>query len=231
MTDVLGAAIWDYQHKKTGSKLWIHNPYGRKEEMPVEVYFRTVDEMPEMERLALQLCRGKVLDVGAGAGAHSLALQQLGIDVTAIDISPKAVEVAQQRGVQMIAQADIFQYKSSKFDTLLLLMNGIGLTGTLAGLQRFLLHAKTLVKKSGQLIFDSSDIAYLYKNISKPADKYYGEIVYQYEYQKEKTEPFSWLYVDRTTLGEIAASAGWQTEIILEDAYDQYLARLTQKSK
>jgi 2-polyprenyl-3-methyl-5-hydroxy-6-metoxy-1,4-benzoquinol methylase len=100
MMDVLGEAIWDYHQGKSGHKLWIHNRYGRKEEMPVAIYFRSGDEMPEMEHLALQQCTGKVLDIGAGAGSHSLMLQEMGVDVTAIDISPKAIAVAQQRGVQ-----------------------------------------------------------------------------------------------------------------------------------
>ncbi|MGV3657676.1 MAG: class I SAM-dependent methyltransferase [Chitinophagaceae bacterium] len=229
MTDVLGQAIWDYYQGIKSHKLWIHNTYGRKEEMPVDVYFRTEDEMPEMEKIALQWCRGKVLDIGCGAGSHSLLLQQRGFDVTALDISEKAIQVAQMRGVKKTVQADILKWRTKKFDTLLLLMNGIGLIGTLKDLQHFLQHAKTLIKKNGQLIFDSSDIAYLYKGKKKPAGKYYGELTYQYEYKKAKTETFNWLYVDAKTLAGIAAATGWQLQLLLEDDYDQYLVRLTLK--
>jgi len=228
MNDVLGQAIWDHYQGLKGHKLWIHNTYGKKEEMPVDVYFRDAVAMPEMERMALQLCKGKVLDVGCGAGSHSLLLQKAGFDVTAIDISPKAVEVARRRGVQKSFATDVFEFEHTKFDTLLMLMNGIGLTGNLAGLSRFLEHAKTLVKKKGQLIFDSSDVAYLFVGGAKPTDRYYGEITYRYEYKKMKTEPFSWLYVDAQTLTEVAAAAGWQTQVLLEDDYDQFLVRLTQ---
>lgn len=228
MEDVLGTAILDYYEGNRKHKLWIHNTYGPKEEMPVAVYFRDAVAMPEMERKALQLCRGKVLDVGCGAGSHSLLLQQMGFDVTAIDISHKAVEVARRRGVHNCLQADVFNFKHTKFDTLLLLMNGIGLTGNLAGLNRFLQHAKTLIKKKGQLVFDSSDVAYLFTGGSKPTSRYYGEITYRYEYRKKITNPFSWLYVDAQTLTELAAAAGWQTQVVMEDDYDQYLVRLTQ---
>lgn len=229
MNDVLGEAIWDHYHKLKGGKLWIHNRYGRKEEMPLELYFREAEDMPEMELLALQLCKGKVLDVGAGAGSHSLLLQQKGMDVTALDISPKAIAVAQMRGVQKTAVDDFYNYKSKRYDTLLLLMNGIGLAGSLDGLRLLLQHAKSLLKKGGQIIFDSSDVAYLYKGKPLPTDRYYGEIVYQYEYKKMKTEPFSWLYIDADTLAKIAEEMGWHMTVLLRDDYDQYLARLTLK--
>ena len=228
MEDVLGEAILDFYHGHKKHKLWIHNTYGPKEEMPVAVYFRDAVAMPEMERRALQLCKGKVLDVGCGAGSHSLLLQQMGLDVTSIDISAKAVEVARHRGVHKCFQADVFNFRHTKFDTLLLLMNGIGLTSNLDGLSRFLHHAKTLVKKRGQLLFDSSDVAYLYTGGAKPTGRYYGEITYRYEYKKKTTDPFSWLYVDAQTLTEVATAAGWHTQVVMEDDYDQYLARLTQ---
>ena len=229
MRDVLGEAIWDYHHHEKDNKLWIHNRYGRKEEMPLSIYFREEDEMPELELLAMQQCRGKVLDIGAGAGSHSLVLQQMGVDVTALDISPKAVAVSQQRGVQKAIQANIFEYQESSFDTLLLLMNGIGLTGTLKSLQLFLQHSKTLLATGGQILFDSSDVAYLYKKNPMPRDKYYGEIEYQYQYKGQKGAWFNWLYVDTKTLKKAARAAGYKTEILFDDGYDQYLARLTLK--
>ena len=229
MRDVLGTALLDYYHQEKTHKLWIYNRYGRREQMPLEIYFRTEDNMPELELLALQACRGKVLDAGAGPGSHSLSLQQLGLDVTALDISPKAMEVAQQRGVQKAVCANLLQWQSPLFDTVLLLMNGIGLTGSLQGLSRFLIHAKTLVQKGGQLLFDSSDVAYLYKRQPRPTNRYYGEIEYQYQYKNWKTDWFTWLYVDADTLTNIASTAGWHTEVLMDDGYNQYLARLTQK--
>lgn len=229
MKDVLGEAIADYHQGQNKSELWIHNRYGRKEEMPLSIYFRDSDTMPEMEHLALQQCNGKILDIGAGAGSHSLMLQATGAAVTAIDISPKAIAVARQRGVQKAVQGNIYEYTAAPFDTLLLLMNGIGLCGTLAGLHQFLQHAKTLLTPKGQLLFDSSDVAYLYKGTIQPANRYYGEIEYRYEYKKQKTDWFYWLYVDAATLKQVAHTAGFTTEILMDDGYDQYLARLTLK--
>jgi len=230
MKDVLGDALLDYFEHEHQYKLWIYNRYGRREEMPVAIYFRNEEAMPDLELTALQACRGTVLDVGAGAGSHSLVLQQLGLDVTAIDISPKAVEVAKKRGVKKAVQGDIYQFQPGTFDTILLLMNGIGLSGSLHGLRRLLKHLKTLLNKGGQLLFDSSDVAYLYKKRPKPTDRYYGEIEYKYAYRQQSTGWFYWLYIDRKTLTSIAAEEGWHTEIMFDDGYDQYLARLTMKA-
>ncbi|MDB5249486.1 MAG: methyltransferase [Segetibacter sp.] len=229
MADVLGQAIYDFYHNLPLGKLWIHNKYGPREEMPVNVYFREPEEMPDLELVALQNCRGKILDIGAGAGSHVLALQAKDADVTALEISPKACVVMEQRGVNKIVQQDIFMFEGDRFDTLLLLMNGIGLTGNIATLKQFLQHANKLLKPSGQLIFDSSDVAYLYNGSIPGMDHYYGEILYRYEYKKQKTGWFNWLYIDAKTLTETAASEGWKTEILGKDEDDQYLARLVLK--
>jgi SAM-dependent methyltransferase len=167
---------------------------------------------------------GKVLDIGAGAGSHSLVLQQRGLDVTALEISPLAAKVMRQRDVKNVTEADIFTYQADTYDTLLLLMNGIGLAGTLENLKIFLKHARTLLNPGGQLLFDSSDIAYLYEG-NLPADRYYGEIAYQYEYKKHFTDWFNWLYIDEQTLTQTAAAEGWDIEVLFEDEFSQYLVR------
>lgn len=225
--DIYGQALQDYFDGKREQKLWFNNNYGAPEEMPTEVFFRGETEMPEAELLALNLCRGKILDIGAGAGSHALVLQQRGFDVTALEISPGAAAVMQKRGVKTLVQQDIFQYKTEKFDTLLLLMNGIGLTQNLAGLDRFLLHAKQLLLPGGQLIFDSSDIMYLYEDLLLPKTQYYGEIQYQYEYKNQRGDWFNWLYIDQKTLLKTALESSFQAEILYEDELDLYLAKLT----
>lgn len=227
MVDALGQSIFDHYHQLTPDTLWIHNQYGPKEEMPIDTFFRDVDDMPDMELFAINECSGKVLDIGAGAGSHALFLQDRNVDVTAIDISPLSVQVMQERGVKKAFEADIFTYHPGKFDTLLLLMNGIGLAGDLDGLKKLLTHFKSLLNTGGQILFDSSDISYLYEG-KLPTDKYYGVISYQYQYKNLKTDWFKWLYVDEQTLVQIAAEVGFKAEVLVEDEYDQYLVRLTQ---
>ncbi len=227
MNDVIGQAISDHYHNLTPGKLWINNKYGAKEEMPITTYFREEEDMPDIEFMALEQCRGTVLDIGAGAGSHALLLQQQSLTVTAIDISPLCVKVMKERGVINAVEADIFTYNKDRYDTLLLLMNGIGLAGTVDGLKQLLLHLKTLLNKDGQVLFDSSDIAYLYEG-NLPKKGYYGEIQYQYSYKKLKTEWFNWLYIDEHSLQQIAIETGFNMEVLLEDEFGQYLTRLTQ---
>ena len=229
MKDVLGEALSDYYQHGAAAKLWVHNKYGPKEEMRVAVYFRDADKMPELEWIALQHCKGRVLDIGAGAGSHSLVLQQMGLDVTALDLSPGAASVMEQRGVKKILRQDFFELSAGDlgcFDTLLLLMNGIGLAGTLDGLRRFLGQARKIMAPGATLIFDSSDLAYMYDGkVPAGLPEYYGEILYQYGYRRQRSDWFKWLFIDRKTLTSLAAEEGWRTELLFEDESDQYLVK------
>lgn len=225
--DVFGEALKDEFINGGAEILWLHNSYDEPEQMPVDIFFREEEEMSDLEYKALEMCEGRVLDIGAGAGSHALELQKKGLDVTALDNSPSAVAIMKQRGVKQVVEEDLQSYAPEKFDTILLLMNGIGITGTLEGLREFLNRAKAMIHPDGQLIFDSSDIAYLYQTIAKPLNKYYGEVAFQYEYKNIKGNWFNWLYIDEQKLTHLARECGWNCEVVLDDGQDQYLAQLT----
>jgi 2-polyprenyl-3-methyl-5-hydroxy-6-metoxy-1,4-benzoquinol methylase len=224
--DVFGKVLKDHYLGRQKGKLWLHNSYGSPEDMPVDIFYRNKFEISELESIAIDLCKGKTLDIGAGVGSHALILQNKGIDVTAIEISEVACDIMQKRGVKKVVNKDIFQFEGEQFDTIIMMMNGIGLCGDMEGLERFLEHLKKLIQPGGQVIFDSSDIAYLYKADDFISKKYYGEISYQYEYQKVKGNWFKWLYVDFNTLEQIAQKFEWQIELIFEDEMDQFLVRM-----
>ena len=229
--DVYGEALDDYfVHQEEKFPLILHTSYGDQDEMPVEVFFRAAEDFPELEFIGLSLCDGRVLDVGAGVGGHSLYLQEKGFDVDALEISQTACHIMQQRGVQNIICADFYKFNGQKYDTLLFLMNGIGIAEDIEGFRNLLMHSKQLLTEKGQLLFDSSDISYLYKdyNIKKP-DHYYGEIQYQYEYKGKKGNLFKWLYLDQNLLIKISHDLGWVVQILYEDENDQYLFRMEPK--
>lgn len=225
--DVLGHALHDYFQGHRGDRLLTHTGYGGTEEMPVAEFFRQPIDFPELEHIALSLCDGRVLDVGAGAGSHALFLQKRGMDVTALERSPLACAVMRARGIKQVITADFFKYGGTRYDTLLFLMNGIGVAGTIDGLKKLLVHCKTLLNDGGQLLFDSSDIAYLYADgsVEKPTG-YHGEIQYQYAYRGSRSAPFNWLFIDQDTLIDIARPMGWVVQILYEDGHDQYLVRM-----
>lgn len=226
--DILGQAIYDFHKREKRSKLWIFDEFDQKTEMDTSIYFRKFGQMPKIEQKALELCNGLTLDIGAGAGSHSLYLQEKGIDVTALDISEKCCEVALDRGVKKVFSTDFFDLNTDeKFDTLLLLMNGIGICEDIFGFPIFLDRAKNLLNPNGQIIFDSSDIAYMFDEDEFPEDKYYGEFICAYGYKKQKTDWFSWLYLDFDTMQKIASEKGWKAEKIIEDEHYHYLTRLT----
>lgn len=230
-TDPMGQAISDYFNKRKLSKLYTSTHLTTSEELPVPYLFRIFDEMPEIEQRALSMVRGRVLDVGAGAGAHSIYLKQQGSDVTSIDTSALSVEVMRARGLNAVA-ADFFEYRSEPYDTLLFMMNGIGLCGTLGQLPRFLEKCKSLMTDGGQVLLDSSDLIYLYTEddgscyIDLNGD-YYGEMLFSVRYGRLKSEKFKWLFIDFDTLKFESFKCGLNCEKVLEGPHFDYLARLT----
>ena len=232
--DPMGAAIADYHRCGQAGRLRVFSPDFDEDEIPVETLFRSLDAMPPLEQRALRSARGRTLDVGAGAGCHSLALQTMGIDVTAIDISPLSVETMRQRGVLHAEEQD-FWCVDEHFDTILMLMNGIGIVGTLSELPRFFRHIATILAPDGQLLLDSSDLVYLYEDedghIDLPSDvPYYGELQYTMQYKRIKGVAFPWLYVDFSTLQRIAAENGFCAEIIVQGEHYDYLARIIRQA-
>lgn len=226
MIDLPGKAIKDFYKHTISGRLYVHDTFGPKTEMPINVYFRTFNQMPKLEQLALELCKGKILDIGAGAGAHTLELQQMGKEAYALEISPNACQVMRHRGIQHVICEDIFTHQNNGYDTLLLLMNGIGLSGSVKKLEKFLDLADKLLNEDGQIIFDSCDISYIYEDFEWPKNRYYGEVKCKYEYMTEFTEWFQWLYIDQETMRQVANDKGWACDILFEDDQDQYLATL-----
>lgn len=234
MKDLLGKAILDYQTGNNPEDLITETSISEADEMSVAYLFRDYKDMPGIEKKALQLAKGKVLDAGCGAGSHSLYLQnEKGLDVTAIDISPAAIEACKLRGVKNTIVTDVMHLEHLKFDTILLLMNGTGIFGRLNKISVFLQKLKSLLDNGGQILVDSSDIIYMFdededggKWIPSGTD-YYGEIVFTVSYKNETEEPFDWLYLDYNTLQNAAHANGLNCELVMEGGHYDYLARLT----
>lgn len=230
--DPLGQALLDYYHGKADNKLIAHCDIADDDYIPIPHFFRSYEEMPKLEQLALQYCRGHILDIGAGAGSHSLALQIMGQKVTAIDISPGAVAVMRARGIKNVLHSDFYAWDRQKFDTLLLMMNGIGLVGNLKGLELFMLKAQSILAKGGQILLDSSDLSYLFIDETgtmridngKP---FWGEATFRMKYNNIRGEAFRWLYLDISVLENYAQKYGYTCELLYEGDQHDYLARLS----
>lgn len=231
--DPMGRAINEYWKTGDTTPIRVFSPMFDEDEMPVETLFRSLADMPQLEQEALKLARGRTLDVGAGAGCHSLVLQEQGIDVTAIDISPLSVETMRRRGVMKVLQQDFFTL-NTQFDTILLLMNGIGIVGKAENLHVLFHLLDRILAPGGQLLFDSSDICYIYEDedgiIELPdTNEYYGNLTYQLQYKDTVGEPFDWSYIDADTVAEAAHAHGFQLDILREGPHYDYLARITKR--
>ena len=230
--DPMGYAIADYHAKGKAGKLRVFSSQFEEDEIPVAQLFRSFDEMPELEQEALRLAEGKILDCGAGSGCHALALQDMGKDVEAIDISPRSVEVMQQRGVQHAYCINLFDENFlNRYDTILMLMNGSGIIGKLENMDTFFTKMKQLLNPGGCIYMDSSDLRYLFEDedgsfLVDLAGGYYGEIDFQMQYKQVKGEPFDWLYVDFQTLAYYATENGFKAELLKEGEHYDYLACL-----
>ena len=173
------------------------------------------------------------MDVGAGAGSHSLWLQERNHKVTAIDISEGAIDVMTKRGVEDVRKIDYFDFKDEKYDTLLLLMNGIGIIQTLDRLPVFFEKAKSLLNEKGIILLDSSNLIYLFMEedgsamINLNSDKYYGEVEYRMDFCNHHGIPFKWVFVDFETLKDVAEENGFKCEKVYEDDHYLYLAKLS----
>ena len=234
MKDLMGRAIWDYYYQENSEDLQTETSISELDDLPVSYLFRDYQEMNALEKKALDLSFGKVLDVGSGAGSHSLYLQnERKLKVTALDISPKSVEICKARGVKNAICEDLLQFSEKNFDTILLLMNGTGIFQSLEHIDQYLQKLKSLVAENGQILLDSTDILYMYDQdedggVLVPATGYYGELDYYLHYKGESELPMKWLYLDFDTLENAAIANGFKIQKI-EKQEDSYLAQLTLK--
>ena len=231
--DPMGTAISDYFNHRRADRLRVFSSQFEEDVIPVKELFRNIQSMPVLERTALQMATGRILDVGAGSGCHALALQEMGKEVCAIDISPLSVEVMKQRGVNDVRLTNLFDGTFTEtFDSVLMLMNGSGIIGKLSNMPDFFRRMKCILRPGGCIWMDSSDLRYLFEEedgsiVIDLAGDYYGEIDFQMQYKDVKGEPFDWLYVDFQTLSLYASEYGFQAELVKEGKHYDYLAKLS----
>ena len=232
MKDLFGKAILDFQTNNSPEDIVTETNICEADEMEVAYLFRSFDQMPKLEQEALQLSKGKILDIGCGAGSHSLHLQENNFDVTAIDISENAIKACQLRGLKNAKVQNLLDIEDEKFDTILLLMNGTGIFGTLNETSKYLQKLKSLLNPNGQILIDSSDIIYMFDEDDDgsylvPANQYYGELTFTISYKNETETAFPWLYLDYNTLQNVAHANGFNCKLVLEGKHFDYLAKLT----
>jgi SAM-dependent methyltransferase len=229
--DLFGKALLDYLNGSYSEDIITWTNISDKDVLPIPYLFRAYKNMPRLEQQALQLSKGNILDVGCGAGSHALWLQNKGFKVKAVDISPGAIEVTKQRGILNAEHKNVL-LETEKFDTVLLLMNGTGIFQEISQVSKYLTHLKSILKPNGQILLDSSDISYMYKDEDGGMwldinSGYYGELDYYLGYKDEEEIPMKWLYLDFNTLNIACQAVGLHCEKITDGDHYDYLARLS----
>ena len=233
MKDLLGKSLLDYQLNDRKSDVRVSTNISKSEYLSRSHFFRSFPQMIPIEQKALTLAKGRILDVGAGTGSHVLYLQEKGLDAVALDISPAAIQICQLRGVKQTVISDILDYQG-KFDTILLLMNGIGISKRLSLIDIYLQKLKSLLNEDGQILTTSTDIIYMFDQDEDGSyiipfneeTEYYGELIYTIHYKGEN-ESFPWLFIDYNTLQRAANNNGLSCELIEEGDDYNYLVRMT----
>lgn len=221
----LGLALQHFLDRGEDTAIGVHRSDGLSYSIEARDFFVVGGRLGPLDEEALRQSRGRILDVGAGAGRHALALQEGGREVVAIDISPLCVDIMRRRGVLEARLADVFRVEAEdfgQFDTILFLMQSIGIAGSLFGLERLLVSLRPLLRPGGQILFDSSanvSVSAQGKSSSEGIDVYFS-------HDGLEGESFSWIYIDERSLSETAGRLGWSMDVLVRMQEGEYLARL-----
>ncbi len=230
-------ALSDFNAGNHAAVFTIRRDDGFQQEVAAAPFF-DVAHYPCLEMRAMNECRGGILDIGSAAGRHSLELLRRGLQVTSLDILPEMKPIMHGRGLTDVVIADIWQFHGCRYDTLLMLMNGIGMAGSMEGLQRFLQQAHDLVQPGGQILCDSIDVsvtthpqhvAYREKNLAvgHPA----GQQSFVMDCEGETSVRFDWLHIDFQSLSGVCDVTGWDAELLESENDGHYLCRLVESPK
>ncbi len=239
-TEPYGSAIKQcYTQPDVPVSMKVHIKNVATHEVDVHMFFEQPEEFLEIDRIAYQLCRGRILDIGAGVGRFALPLQKQGLTVCAMEELPQAIAIMQERGVQDICSMELDDFLdqsivNEKFDTVLMIMNGLGIVGTFDKLALFLDKIKPFLKPDGQILADSMSVNLSKVNdfskhieIQKMDGKYPGEVQLKFEYQGVLGSDVAWLHIDEIALASLAEKTGWVSDVIYRDDDGTYLTRLT----
>jgi len=233
MKDIFGKALYGYWKDNRKTPYIVRRDDDYTDESSLKIYFPK--KFYSTEKAVAHFAKGKILDVGCGAGRHTLYYQDRGHDITGIDNSPLAIKVCKERGCKKAKVMDIFHPKFSprSFDTILLFGHNIGIGGTLTGTKRLLSSLKKLIKSDGVLLLTSLDVTKPgpkihkdYQKKNRTAGRYVGEVKIRVEYKDQVGDWFQWIHIEPKMLKKLAKETGWEIVKLHETSSGEYSAVL-----
>jgi SAM-dependent methyltransferase len=204
------------------------------DEYVVSHCFREAKPFSELDKKAINVCYGRILDIGAGVRPHSFKLQNLGYEVYAIDVSPQACDIMKRIGVKKVTCSTIYHLEDEGFDTILLLGRAIGFAEDLKGMSKFLNRCRAIMNVGGIILLDSVDIhlttnpEYLaYHERNRKLGRYIGVIGLQTEFKGKLGKSFKLLHIDPDMLKMCTLKNDFNCEILYQDINGNYLAKLS----
>lgn len=232
--DAYGQEIWAYYNGKDVAEI-VENADGyiSASKFGPKGYFLDYEDWAPYAKKAMEFVKGRVLDVGCGAGRCSLYLQKKGFEVTGIDNSPLAMKVCKMRGLKkarLIAVEDL-NFKPNSFDTIIMMGNNFGLLGSFAKAQRLLKKFHSFTSGNAMIIADTRDPyktdnpVYLeYHRINKKKGRLGGQIRLRIRFEKYVGRWLDYLMVSKEEMIEILNGTGWNVRDFIDSGDSQYIA-------
>jgi SAM-dependent methyltransferase len=238
--DAFGHEINDYYINKSGFEIVERNDGFFTAGIGPSLYFLEYHEWLESEKEAIKYAKGSVLDIGCGAGRHSLYLQEQGLDVLGVDVSPLALEVCRKRGLKKTRTLSITQIdrKLGIFDTILMLGNNFCLVGNVKR-ARWLLNKFHRMTRDSALIIAQTRDPYpttvqehlAYHALNRKAGKMSGETRIRVRYNKHVTPWIDFLMVSKDEMKGLLEGTRWEVKKLLEDGHSLYIAILGKRGQ
>jgi len=240
LRDSYGQAMWCYFKKKAGYEIIERDDGYFSAGLGPEEYFSEYKDWPLYERKAIKHAKGRILDIGCGAGRHSLYLQKKSFDVLGIDISPLAIKVCRLRGLKKakVMSVEDINFKEDSFDTILMLGNNFGLFRSPKRAKKLLRKFHKITSDKGTIIAESLDPyktdnkAHLeYHKLNKKRGRMPGQIRMRIRFEKFVTNWFDYLLVSKKEMKEILKGAGWKVRKFIDSKKAMYIAIIEKELK
>jgi len=233
--DAFGQMIWAYYKgrevfeivERDDGYIDVGSKYGPK------MYFSEYEDWSLVEQKAMESVKGRVLDVGCGAGRHSLYLQKKGFDVLGIDNSPLAIKVCELRGLKKAKTMSIedVNFKPNSFDTIIMMGNNFGLFGSFKKARKLLKKFHEMTSENALIIADTRDPYktdnpdhFEYHRFNKEKGRMGGQVRIRIRFRKHVGRWFDYLMVSKKEMEEILKGAGWKVKEFIDSEDAEYIA-------